>query len=371
MEDRRRERDPDAPEPVAGQRGFTAISGFDTFVNARPPTSKPPERQRNRLPDIPRAPALPQFRDNTAPPSYAPHRLETELEARRTKSLLPRNAGRYSEVPAAPEQLGKRTVARPSGTASKPPPSDRKVRETVPGTPDRIRSGMPPGSPSPLPTLFDIASWIDEGRHRDAIAAINRAGPEAGPRVLPSCARRRSPAPGYLGSGAGRARSGNLGQLPQLDPGSARRARDFLRRARRSDARAPAGARRALDQDPDRPLIRLTYALAAVRGSRAESRTRRCSTRRIARSRATPGARGSAARATPGAESLHPGQERAIPSGRFRSRSALGLDPRSPDALAAVAEASARPGAISRRAPGVGAPFRHFARRRRRRSPLR
>jgi hypothetical protein len=59
--------------------------------------SKPPP-PRADVRDIPRAPPLPQFRDNLSAPSYAPGRIE-EHDILKSKSLLPQNAGRYSEMP--------------------------------------------------------------------------------------------------------------------------------------------------------------------------------------------------------------------------------------------------------------------------------
>src|SRR6185295_8891226 len=114
------------------------------------------------------------------------------------------------------------------------------------------------------PTLFEIASWIDEGRHRDAIAAVNRAREGAGPEYAVLRARALAGA-GYVDQAFDALQKLEVDR--DLDPElRAACARLFVELD--APERALTLAKQALAADPERPLIRLTYALAVVRASR-------------------------------------------------------------------------------------------------------
>jgi tetratricopeptide (TPR) repeat protein len=212
---------------------------------------------------------------------------------------------------------------------------------TVPETPERIRSASPPKNVAPLPTLFEIASWIDEGRFRDAVAAINRAGPSAGPEYAVLRARALA--------GAGYADQAlqlldEIDRRPSLEPElKAATARLFVELG--DPGRALGIAEQALEAEPERPLIRLTYALAAVRTYRTNhdiallGRADAALEKFAAREGPLP-ALYLALRASVQAGSGDP--QRAI----SLAQRALGLDGKSADALAAIAEASARLGRV-------------------------
>jgi tetratricopeptide (TPR) repeat protein len=336
-------------KPASKRRGksgrtFTPVKGFSAREQLDPPD--PPRGVSARgspIPDIPRAPGLPQFRDNRAPPSYAPRPDYVEPEILRGKSLLPENAGRYSEKPAASMDVVDPARRRRSRAPRNPSAAggQRQHGEPVPETPERIRSASPPKNAAPLPTLFEIASWIDEGRFRDAVAAINRAGASAGPEYAVLRARALAGA-GYADQALQLLEE--IDRRPSLEPElRAATARLFVELG--DPGRALEIARQALDADPERPLIRLTYALAAVRTYRTNhdtallGRAEAALEKFAAREGPLP-ALYLALRASIQAGSGDP--QRAI----SMAQRALGLDGKSADALAAIAEASARLGRV-------------------------
>lgn len=339
-----------APETVPVTRGARVSEPI-----AEPRRATPGELPRERksidrlpIPSIPRAPGVPDFQDNFAPPSYVPNpTTEDVIDPLRSKSLLPRDAGRYSENPETKEVTYQaRRSGEPSAEAASR--NSRAARPTVGHTPQQrsvsaklTASRHPSSGPlSSLPSLFELATWIDQGRHADAIAAIDGCG-----ATSPVYALLRARALWASGSGpqaidalAEIERGGPL--EPELGASCAR-----LYVELGEPGRALRLSEQSLRADSKHPLVRLTYALSAVRMSRHDL---------------SPGLLELAGRVLHRME----GQEGPLPSlyqalkacvlagtsdpegAAVIAQRALGLDPRSIDAIAAIAEASARLGRV-------------------------
>jgi Flp pilus assembly protein TadD len=306
------------------------------------------------LPSIPRAAPLPQF---TPPPdqleeavrAQQPPEVALELEAPplpepppppapRAAPHIP-DAGRYSEAPSAGEVVGAGARrSEPPGRPSEPPalgtrPEQRSAEEIF------VRSGPPPADDAAATlTLFEIASLLDRGQAREALAALERLGSVDAEvalvraRALAALARKDE-ALDLLR---------RLASAPLLDPElRAGVARLQLELGRPADALSQA--RRAHRDDPEPPMVRLTLAWAAVRALKsggdprlaelADDLLARLKTRSGPRPELIPALR--AALIAPSGDA-----ERAI---TFAQR-ALKLDHQNVDALSAIAIASARLG---------------------------
>ncbi|HVY61394.1 MAG TPA: hypothetical protein VHF22_07055, partial [Planctomycetota bacterium] len=324
-----------------GPQRFTPVTGFEAKDPHGARVNPSAQNRIPSLPEIPRAPAIPQFRDNHSPPSYAPDRRNTEPDLFKGKSLLPRNAGRYSETPTSMDIIEPNRPRR--GRGPRPPsiPASQRHRETMPHTPERIRSAAPPRASASIPTLFDIASWIDEGRFRDAVAAINRAGPNAGPEYAVLRARALAGA-GYVDQALELLEQ--LDRNPSPDPElRAATARLFVELG--DPGRALAIAKGAIDAEPDRPLVRLTYALAAVRACRRrrDPALLEEADQVLSKFAAQEGPLPALYLALRACILAGTGDaNRAIST----AQRALGLDAKSPDAFAAIAEAAAHLGRV-------------------------
>lgn len=302
-----------------------------------------PSMEKLPVPEIPRAPGIPNFHDNHQPPSYVPGRKPSA--ALPGKGMLERNAGRYSETPDTKEVVAAERRQRSSETSGRV--SERAARDTIGHTPERRigsdRSAVPRVSsraPGSLPNLLELATLLDAGRHEDVLRLIDEARssePEYGvlrARAL-AAAGRRDEARRALEALEGRA-----GLSPDVGASCAR-----LYVELGEPHRALGLARDSARVDGSRPLVRLTHALAAVRAARRSAQqglmveAGRALDALDDREVPLPSLY-KALRACLLAEQGDP--EEAIAT----AQGALGLDPRSVDALSAMAEASARIGRV-------------------------
>lgn len=254
---------------------------------------------------IPRAPGLPRF---TPPadltPSYAPaaaHRPPSESEL---------------EPPGIP--LPDLDLARPE--------------------PERIRSGFPPPQElGALPPVVELAEMLDRGEYRNVINTIDFAGAELSAEYVLMRARALV---GADQDAHGRAELERLCSAPLLDPDVRAGCARLLIELGELD-QAVAQARQALADDPGPPLIRLTLAWAALRRARREGdpalvgEAEEMLDGLKLRGGPKP-ALATALRACIQAEVGDP--EHAIAA----AQRAIGLDPHSVDAMAALTLASAR-----------------------------
>jgi tetratricopeptide (TPR) repeat protein len=337
-----------------------------------------------REPDIPRAGRVPRFSPPPDPtPSYAPEKALPEIPSlgplepppapeldddRDTFDDEPptleddddrdtlddgrdtlETANRYSETPIS-EVIAVRPGSRPPRKFGDEPPTlpdDRPVKRRGPapmGKPTvremRIRSGVPPAAGSGTPaSLFEIAALADEGKLDDALLALEHARVELGAdgallraRLLDRAGRR----PDALMVLA------RLAKAPLLDPEVRAGAARLLIELGRAELGLEQ-ARVAVKDEGESPIIRLTAAWAALRVARRRDAAELSTEAEVWTANIKP--RGvplpgllAAVRACLQAEGDAP--ERAVISaGR-----ALHADPKSLDALAALALASARLG---------------------------
>lgn len=313
------------------------------------PEQMPSDRRSGHgmpLPDIPRAPGVPDFQDNFAPPSYVPEDRTAAKDPLPSKSLLPRDAGRYSENPATTEVAYRGRISRaPAGSAA---PPAREERPTVGHTPAKRAQAPAPEvdtrassrAASASPNLFELAAWIDQGRHEEVLAALDGSG---GATPAYGLLRARALAAGGRGPEALRVLA-DLELSGPLEPelGSSC-ARLYLELG--EPGRALGLAEQSMRKDSERPLVRLTYVQSAVRAARQELNPSLLdlASRVLHRMEGREGPLPSLYQALRACVLAGTGDaEGAIAA----AQRALGLDPRSVDAIAAIAEASARLGRV-------------------------
>lgn len=332
---------PTTPETVRVTRASSSEPAPEQETHATP--ELPGERKsidRLPIPSIPRAPGVPDFQDNFAPPSYVPPR-RTDSAGDAVGSNVRGNAEHHSPSPETNEIVDE---------ASDDPARDsrRAARPTVGHTPERrnVSSKPLPGRrpssrpPTALPSLFELAMWIDQGRHEDAIAAINDS-------------KARSPAYALLraralsASGHGPQALDVLAELERSGPAEpelgAACARLYVELG--EPGRALRIAEQSLRADSEQPLVRVSYVLSAVRTSRNDRNPALLdhASRVLHRMEGREGPLPSLYQALRACVLAGTGD----PEGAIViAQRALGLDPRSVDAIAAIAEASARMGRV-------------------------
>ncbi len=194
---------------------------------------------------IPRAPGVPRFTPPPDPsPSYAPatHRRPTPAPPLHEADIvLPDLDAQFADVDV------------PLGN----------------GAPEleRIRSGFPPPQElGALPPVIELAEMLDRGEFRQVINTIDFAGVELAPEHALMRARA------LVGAGQtahGRAELERLCGAPLLDPDVRAGCARLLVELDELE-QAVEQARRAIADDPDPPMIRLTLAWAALRRARRD-----------------------------------------------------------------------------------------------------
>jgi tetratricopeptide (TPR) repeat protein len=309
------------------------------------------ESERSSL-AIPPAPAVPRITPPPDPtPSYVPPETRRAAPKAKTEGERPRLServrdeivadSRYSVQPGAEEVVWQpSSEAMATSPSSVPAPSTPAPEKPSSHPVGKIRSGRPPASnDSAPPTLFEVASLLDQGLFGQALEALGDDDSDQPPdhvlmraRALVGTGRRadalaavdRLVARSGLDSDHRAASARLLVELGELE--------QALEQARLSSAEAP-----------DSALTRLTHAWAAVRLARRTGRDELIA--EAERMLAGLKSRGSphpallfALRACVHAQQGDP--ERAIGV----AQRALALVPEFPDALAAIALGSARLG---------------------------
>ncbi len=355
----------DAPLESAEERArFARASGIPR-APALPRISEPPDRTPSYAPRLDATPGTAEHEppphahmrqgEPSEPPPHArtlqgaPGEPPPEPRSQRISDLSPPGgdvepidnlpareesdrAGRYSEHPPAAEQV---VVQSPSGRPlpqSEPPPD--------PGGPvleRQVRSGAPPAPAlGALPSLFELATLLDEGEYRRVINTIDSAG-EAGPGYVLMRARALA-GEGHRAEAV--ATLGRLTHAPLLDPElRAGAARVLLELGDLPGALVQA--KQAHADDPEPPLVRITLAWALLRGAcrRSNARALEHAKELLAGLRTRGGPRPALVAALRAlAHALGGDPERAIGA----AQRALALDATSTDALGAIALASAR-----------------------------
>lgn len=245
-------------------------------------------------------------------------------------------AGRYTGSPVEEEVVWKTGLSR-RGSDGSPDSSPAGAAPRVTPRVDGRALGEAAPEETASPTLFEVVSLLDEGRFELAIRALDHAGRSPEEDLL----RARA----LSGLGRQTEARGALEELcstrpldPELRAGAARLLLELG-----AIERALVESRFAMDQAPDPPLVRLTVAWAAVRLAR---RTQSASLITTATTileglRTRGGPHPALVLALRACIHAHGGEnDRAIAV----AQRALALDPRSPDAWAALAVASAKLG---------------------------
>lgn len=341
-------------DPRAHRQRFVRTSSIPRAPGL-PRFSEPPDRTPSYAPEtVPRSSPPTDFADGSLPwvahepppharplpgaPGEAPADLAQDAPASHAISDVPPPAaadaaadrrGRYSEHPAAAERVvvrGRRPLPR-----SEPPDSGPPVLERP------VRSGAPPAPAlGALPSLFELATLLDEGEYRRIINAIDSAA-EAGPAYVLMRARALA---GEEHRSEALATLERLTRAPLLDPelraGAARVLLDL------GDLpNALAQARQAHEDDPEPPLVRVTLAWALLRGAcrRSDARGVEQASELLSGIGTRRGPRPALVAALSAlSQALGGDPERAIGAAQH----ALALDSTSTDALTAIALASAR-----------------------------
>ncbi len=346
---RRRAAPSTGPSLELGTASFPA--GIDPIAVDESPEREPIERRPSgelKRPRIPRAAAVPAFSERPREPSYAPPRRPSPAArksepppatALRSSSSLPREAGRYSETPAAPEAFEEHLEAPRRRRPSSVPPKRPSVEDAAAA--QRIRSVTPPLPEAQAhPSLFEIAALVDSRRWDQALQSLDRLGRSETPehalmraRALDGSGRR----------GEAIALLDRLGQAPLLDPELRAGVARLLLEAGRVDG-AFEQADQAYQDDPSTELVRLTYAWTAVRVVRRTPRRSPLldeASRILGELQIERGPHAALKKALEACVEAERGDpKRAI----AMAQRALGALPDSPDALGAVAIAAARLG---------------------------
>ena len=304
---------PSVPSGGGGNRATTP------HIELGPTASLPDDVLREPadvvLPSIPRAAPLPQF---TPPPDQS----QTALRAQEFLDA--------PDPPAEPEPEPR----QPATPAPRPPYQRRLTPEEL-----FIRSGPPPAIEEAAPrTLFEIAALLDAGEAELALTELDRIS-EGGAEV----ALMRARALATLGrEGDALAVLGRLAAAPLLDPElRAGVARLLIELGRHDEALTQA--RKAHGDDPEPVMVRVTLAWAAVRALRfgGDPRLTELAQSLVQKLKSRSGPRPALVFALRAALISGSGDaERAV----ALAARALKLDPRSSDALSALALASARLG---------------------------
>lgn len=300
--------------------------------------------------EIPRAPAVPNLipRESDEPPKPTSGSLSpsgehpaiefTAYDPLTRKSQLPSRAGLYSSTPAAPEvstQPERRRDSRPAPARRASSPPAANPRRGADAHPVREIHSAPP--PSVGTSLFQLASWLDEGHADRVLQDVDAHGSDPEKRLM----RCRA----LIQLGREDAAAGELeavGAFPLLEPEVRASVARLLLELGKTD-QALHQADQAYRDDAESDPARLALAWAAVRVDRRHNEPiwiKRAHTALTALSTDN---------------NPYPALTLALRSSVLASigeadkaisvaQRALGLDPDSVDAVAAIALAAARLG---------------------------
>ena len=186
--------------------------------------------------------------------------------ALKKRSTMPPAAGRYTENPPDEEKVPTEPPP-PVGAAAhadEPPDSPEEPTPDSEEPPSFHRGIGPPSSNPPASTLFEIATLVDEGRYSEALEALEARQGATGPEDLLLTARALA--------GTGRRVDAlvllrQIAAEPLLEPQlAAACSRHLIELGEADEARELA--ERAVHDDPDLDIVRLTAAWATLRVAR-------------------------------------------------------------------------------------------------------